>query len=228
MPLDLYSHPLASYCHKVLIALYEAGTPFTQIVVDFSDPGSHARFLDLWPVGKIPVLRDHDRDRTIPESSIIIEYLDRHHPGAQPMLPADPDARLTARLWDRFFDLHVHEQMQKIVADTFRPDGGHDPVGVAEARDRLAKAYAMLETRMADTRWAAGDAFSIADCAATPALFYAGIIEPFGDRPALRAYFDRLVDRPSVRRVLVEARPFFQHFPFVDRMPDRFLTLADA
>jgi glutathione S-transferase len=229
MSLRLYSHPLASFCHKVLIALYESGTPFEAVMVDHANPGDHARLLDLWPVGKMPVLHDSARDRTIPESSIIVEYLDLYEPGPASLLPADPDTRLDARLWDRFFDLHIHDPMQRIVLDRIRPKDQRDPVAVTAAEERLTLAYAMVENRMASRTWVVGDAFSIADCAAAPALFYAGIIHPFGlDQPALRNYFERLVARPSFHRVLVEAQPWFKNFPFHDRMPARFLTMADA
>ncbi|MBR0647547.1 glutathione S-transferase family protein [Plastoroseomonas hellenica] len=225
MALVLYLHPLASFCQKVLIALHENGTAFEPRLVDLMDAGDSARFLDIWPLGKIPILRDEARDRTIPETTIIIEYLEQHHPGARPLLPEDPAARLEARLWDRFHDLHVQAPMQKIVTDRLRPEDEQDRRGVAEARATLRTAYAMLERRMADRRWAASDGFSLADCAAAPALFYAGIVEPFPPaHPHLAAYFDRLVERPSVRRVIEGARPYFPMFPFATMIPARFLA----
>ena len=229
MALELYYHPLASFCQKVLIALYEAGTAFAACRVDLGDPGDRARLHTLWPVGKMPVLRDGARDDVIAETSIIIEYLDQHYAGPAPMLPADPAICLQARLWDRFFDLYVQDPMQKIVADTFRPVAQRDVLGVAEAEAGLVKAYVILDKHMADKSWAAGGDFSIADCSAAPALFYAGIVVPFAaDQVALRAYFERLMDRPSIRRTLVEAQPYFKMFPFRDRMPERFLTLSQA
>lgn len=225
MALTLHSHPLASFCHKVLIALYEAGTEFEPVLVDFANPDAHARFLDLWPVGKMPVLRDSARNETIPESSIIIEYLDQHYPGQHLMLPPDPAQCLQARLWDRFFDLHVHDPMQRIVSNELRPDHSKDPTGVAEAKDRLMIACKMIERHMMAKTWAAGDSFSIADCAAAPALFYANCIVPFDpDQTALLAYFERLVARPSVKRVLSEAQPYFRYFPFHASVPHRFLA----
>jgi glutathione S-transferase len=225
MSLVLYFHPLASFCHKVLIALYENETLFTGHVVDLMDGKASAEFLGLWPVGKIPVLRDEGLDRTIPETTIIIEYLDKHYPGAQPLLPTDEAACLDARLWDRFFDLYVQAPMQKIVTDRLRADGEQDPLGVTEATAGLRTAYDMIERRMVDRTWAAGEAFSIADCAAAPALFYAGIAAPFPNGHAnLAAYFERLVARPSFQRVISEARPYFQYFPLRDRMPARFLS----
>jgi len=224
MSLTLYYHPLASFCHKVLIALYENETPFTAEIVDLGNAEASARFLDLWPVGKIPVLRDDRLDRTLPETTIIIEHLDRHYPGARTLLPRDEAERLDARLWDRFFDLHVQVPMQKVVTDRLRSDGEHDPRGMADARDSLATAYGMLERRMADRTWAAGETFGLADCAAAPALFYAGIIVPFSDtHPHVAAYFERLVARPSFARVLDEARPWFRYFPYREAMPARFL-----
>lgn len=229
MTLTLFYHPLASFCQKVQIALYEAGTAFDAKIVDLADPGDHARFLDLWPIGKMPVLHDDERDETVPETSIIIEYLDRHFPGAKPMLPVDPDTRLKARLWDRFFDLYVQDPMQKIVFDTFRPEDQKDPAGIADAERRLTVAYDMIEKHMSGRTWVAGKGFSMADCAAAPALFFAGIIVPFQfNQSALRAYFERLLERPSFRSVLIEAQPYFDNFPFRDRMPDRFLTMTDA
>jgi glutathione S-transferase len=126
MTLVLYFHPLSSFCQKALIALCENGTPFEPRIVDLSDEASRAAFLRLWPIGKFPVLRDEARDRLIPESSVIIEYLDQHYPGPAPLVPADPDLALKTRLADRFYDLYVHEPMQKIVGDRLRPAGERD------------------------------------------------------------------------------------------------------
>src|SRR6185295_8338460 len=181
MALTLYYHPLASFCHKVLIALYESGTPFTARIVNLMDGTERAGYLELWPVGKIPVLRDDRRDRTIPETSIMIEYLDQLYPGAQPLFPRGEAERLDARLWDRFYDCYVQVPMSKIVTDRLRAEGERDTRGVADARAALATAYGMIERQMASRTWAIGDTFSIADCAAAPALFYAGIVVPLAE-----------------------------------------------
>lgn len=222
--LVLYYHPLASFCHKVLVALYETGTPFEGKIVDLADPASSAEMLSFWPVGKIPVLRDRQREVTVPETSIIIEYLGRHHPGRLALVPQDPEAALAARLWDRFFDLHVNAPMQKIVTDRLRPAGQADPVGVEDAQAALARAYVLLDAQVRARIWATGDAFTLADCAAAPALFYADIVAPFSSaHPHIAAYFERLLARPSVARTLAEARPYFPLFPLRDRIPARFL-----
>ncbi len=225
MSLTLYSHPLASFCHKVLIALYENGTAFRSETVDLGDPGSAAAHMERWPVGKIPVLHDVEAKRVIPETSIIIEYLQETHPGPVILLPSDSAARLETRLWDRFFDLYVNVPMGKIVTDRIRPRGTSDAFGIAEARATLDTAYAMIEGRMSARDWATGKDFTMADCAAAPALFYAAIVHPFGsDRRHLTRYRDRLLERPSVKRVVAEARPYFWMFPYRDAMPEHYLT----
>jgi glutathione S-transferase len=225
MALTLYQHPLASFCHKVLIALYENDTPFTAFTVDLADPDSSAPLLARWPVGKIPVLEDAARGEVVAETSIIIEYLDRHHPGPVALLPAGADAARTVRLWDRFFDLYVQGPMQKVVIDRLRPPGRNDPQGVEEAMATLGVAYGMLETQLGDAGWATGSAFNMADCAAAPALFYAQTVRPFAQEyPRIAAYFERLLGRPSFQRVLREARPYFANFPLRDALEPRFLS----
>ena len=224
MSLTFYYHPLASFCWKVQIALYENHTPFSGEIVNLGDKQSSARFLDLWPVGKMPVLRDEARDRTVPETTIIVEYLDRYYPGTQKLLPEDETLRLDARLWDRFFDLYVQQPMQRIVAQQLRPESDRDPLAVPESTATLQMAYGMLERQMATRTWAVGEQFSLADCAAFPGLFYADTLVSFTKtHPNAAAYFERLVQRPSVQRVLDEARPYFKYYPFKEALPARFL-----
>lgn len=224
MSLKLYSHPLASYCHKVLIALYENGTPFTALRVDLGDPQARADFVALWPTGKMPVLRDDRSGRVVPESSIIIEYLDEHYPGSQPLLPRNPEARLDVRQWDRLFDHYVMEPMQMQVAQALRPEERRDQLAIAQAKATLDMAYELVDRQLAHKEWATGNAFSMADCAAAPALFYASIVQPFPkSRRDLTQYFERLMARPSVSRVLKEAQPYFDLFPMKHAIPARFL-----
>jgi glutathione S-transferase len=221
MPLKLHSHPLSSYCWKVLIALHENGAPFEAPTLDLGDPVAHAAFVALWPTAKIPLLEDDGR--IVPETSIQIEYLDSHYPGKIALLPAQAEVLLEVRLWDRLFDLYVMKPMQDYVAQLLRPEEERDAAASARSRSDLTVAYGMVEDRIGGRTWAAGEDFSMADCAAAPALFYAAIVQPFpDDSPRLSAYFERLMARPSVARVIVEARPFFQYFPLRDAMPDRF------
>jgi glutathione S-transferase len=211
MALTLYLHPLSSYCHKALIALYENGTPFTPLVVDLGDPESSAAFKKVWPIGKFPVLADGER--VVPESTTIIEYLGVHHPGPVQLVPAETAAEV--RAIDRFYDLHVHTPMQKIIGDRIRPADKKDPYGATQARAALDVALGLAEQPMASRRWAAGDAFTMADCAAAPPLFYCDLaVAPLAPRyPALAAYLGRLKERPSYARVLKEAEPYMHMLP---------------
>ncbi|EMJ90090.1 glutathione S-transferase, C-terminal domain protein [Leptospira meyeri serovar Semaranga str. Veldrot Semarang 173] len=220
----LFFHPLASFCHKVLIALYENGTEFEARLVDLLEEESSAELFAYWPVGKIPILRDRVREKTIPETSIIIEYLDELYPGKERLIPKEHTSALETRLWDRFFDLYVSEPMQKIVIDRLRPIGQRDQLGVEQAYQRLPIAYGMLETQLNSRRFIAGESFTMADCSAVPALFYTDTILSFRNTyPKLEAYFERLLERPSVKRTIDEAEPYFHMYPLFDKIPKRFL-----
>ena len=214
MSLKLYFHPLSSFCQKALIALYENDTAFEPHIVDLGTEPSRSDFLKIWPIGKFPVLRDDAKDRTIPESTIIIEYLAQHYPGRTQLIPTDPELALQARMLDRFFDFNVHIQMQKIVGDRLRPAGQKDPFGVEQARQMMQTAYGIIEKDMATKTWAMGEAFSLADCAAAPALYYANLVAPFGEsHKNIARYFERLMARPSFNRAVKEAEPYRGLFP---------------
>jgi glutathione S-transferase len=214
MSLKLYYHPLSSYCHKALIALYENTVPFEPVFLNLGDEKASDLLRSLWPITKFPVLRDETRQQTIAEATVIIEYLDAYAPGATRFVPRDVDGAWQARMWDRFFDLYLHEQMQKIVGDCLRPAGENDPFGVKQAKARIEQAYGIIDKEMAGKTWWLGDNYSLVDCAASPSLFYANTAMPFD--PSLRnlwGYFERLMMRPSYARVLKEAEPYFNMFP---------------
>ena len=212
MSLTLYFHPLSSFCQKTLIALYENDTPFTPQIVNLMDPKESADFKAMWPVRKFPVLRDGDR--MIPESSIIIEYLAQHYPGKSELLPRNPDLALRTRLQDRVLDLHLHLQMQTVMGDRLRPADKKDPFGVENAKTMMQTSLDMIEKDMATKTWAMGEVFTLADCAAAPALFYTNMIIPLaGAYKNTANYLDRLMQRPSYARVLEEAKPYLQMVP---------------
>lgn len=219
MSLALYGHPFSSYTQKVLIALYENDTPFAFRSLDQAMPENLAEWKRRWPLKQFPLLVDGDLD--IAESSIIIEHLQLAHPGPLPLLPADPRAALEVRFLDRFFDLHVMNPMQDVVAAALTGDAAIREEGMEKGRKLLERAYAWLETRLEGTSaWAAGEAFTLADCAAAPSLFYADWTHPIAATyPGLRAYRARLLERPSFARAVDEARPFRSYFPL--GAPDR-------
>lgn len=219
MSLTLYYHPLSSFCHKVLIALYEHGIDFDRRIIDLASEADRAELQALWPLCKFPVIRDHARKRDLPESTIIIEYLDRVYPGQGRLIPDDGDTALDVRLWDRFFDHYLQGPLQHIVGDHLRGAQGD----LTQERSMLMTAYGMLDHRMASRIWVAGAEFSLADCAAAPALFYTSTLLPFpDDYRHLSAYFERLMQRPSVQQVIDEARPYFSLYPFEEAIPKRF------
>jgi glutathione S-transferase len=214
MTLKLYYHPLSSFCHKVLVALYENATPFEPVMVDFFNEESAAQFKALWPIGKIPVLRDEKRDRTVPETSIIIEYLAQHYPGRVNLVSNDPDMARQIRLCDRFYDLYVNVPLQKVVVDRLRPEGKADQFVVEEAKNVLKTAYDMIDKDMAGKTWIMGEDFTMADCAAAGALFYAKSQVPMpATHKNAAAYLKRLLARPSYARVMKEAEPYFKMIP---------------
>jgi glutathione S-transferase len=218
MALVLYGHPFSSYTQKVLIALYENATPFEFRCIGPDTPEHVTEWLRRWPLAKFPLLLDGDRQ--LVETSIILEYLDRVHPGPVRLLPVDPIDALDVRFLDRFFDLHVMDAMQVAVASKLGRLPMKSDDGLALARERLDRAYAWLEGQLAGRTWAAGADFTLADCAAAPSLFYADWTHPIAEtHPTLRAYRARLLARPSFARAVDEARPYRPLFPL--GAPDR-------
>jgi len=213
--LTLWYHPLSSFCWKALIALYEADVAFTPRMVNLGDPADRAAFAAVWPLAKFPVLEDQASGAVTPESSIIVEWLATHHASVRSLVPEDPEAALKVRLLDRLIDSYIHLPLQRVVAERMRPAEAKDPHGAAQDRALIAQGYDLVAPMLGDW-WAMGEAFTLADCAALPALHYADYAVSLDGSPSLRAYLDRLKARPSVARVLAEAEPYFQYFPLKD------------
>jgi glutathione S-transferase len=216
MTLVLHAHPFSSYSQKVLIALYENDTPFTSRLL--ADADSFAELAKLWPLRLMPVLTDGDE--VVREASIIVEHLMLRHPGPVRLIPQDPSAALKVRFLDRVFDNYVMGPMQRVVFDALRGAGERDPRGVADAKARLDQSYEWLDSELKGRTWAAGEAFTLADCAAAPSLFYADWVHPIAEKfGTVRAYRARLLKRPSFARAVEEARPYRAFFP--PGAPDR-------
>ena len=218
MSLALYGHPFSSYTQKVLVALYENGTPFEFRCLGPDTPQHAAEWLRRWPLRKFPLLVDGERN--VVETSVIVEYLQLVHPGPVRLLPADPMPALEVRFLDRFFDLHVMSPVQHAVNGALTGDPVKRQEALAFAEEKLELAYAWLEGQLAGRTWAAGADFTLADCAAAPSLFYADWTHPISASFALlRSYRARLLARPSFARAVDEARPFRPLFPL--GAPDR-------
>jgi glutathione S-transferase len=218
MSLQLFGHPFSSYTMKALIALYENETPFDFRILGPDQPENSAELARRWPIARFPLLVDGET--TVFETSAIIEHLAAFHAGSMPLIPADAKAAVPIRMLDRVFDSHVMSPMQVIVSDARRPEEARDSYGVSQARTSLDTIYAWLDHTLAGRQWAAGDAFTLADVAAAPALFYADWAHPIGaDRTTLKAYRARLLARPSFARCIDDARPYRPFFPL--GAPDR-------
>ncbi|HET6536042.1 MAG TPA: glutathione S-transferase family protein [Sphingomicrobium sp.] len=216
MTLQVFGHPFSSYTQKVLIPLWADNTPFDYRMVAPDHPENGEELKRHSPFGQFPLLIDGDT--AVFESTPIIEYLQACHPGRNCWIPeGEPGRRV--RFLDRFFDLHVMNNMQAVVGEALRPEESRDPYGVTKARERLHVAYDWLEGQIGE-EWAAGDAFTLADCSAAPSLFYADWVEEIGGtRPRLKAYRARLLAHPVVARAVDEGRPYRSYFPL--GAPDR-------
>ena len=227
MALTLHYHPLSSYCHKLLIAVDELGIEADKRLVNLGDPAERAAFVALWPTGKMPLLVDDGR--VVPETSIAIEYLQRHAQPGRRLIPDEADAALDVRLWDRLFDLYVMTPMQAHTSDLLRPEADRDPINVAEAKAKLLMAYGLIDRQLAGRTWVTGEAFTMADCAAAPSLFYAvTYVAPPPEHRHLAAYVERLLARPSVARTIEQAKPFFKYYPGRAGLAKRFYDPATA
>lgn len=215
--LQLFGHPFSSYTQKVLIALWINGTPFEFRMLDGEHAANLAEFKRRWSIGQFPLLVDGET--SVPESTCIIDYLQATHPGPVTLIP-DGQAGRQVRFMDRFFDLRIMERLGTVVGNALRPEADRDPYGVEQSLEKLRAAYDWLEANLPDAPWAAGETFTMADCAAAPFLFYADWVEEIGDaRPRLKAYRQRLLAHPAVARAVDGGRPYRSFFPL--GAPDR-------
>jgi glutathione S-transferase len=218
----LHAHPLSSCCQKVLIAARVLGVALDERMVNLGDPGDREMLQAISPAGKMPVLVDHGR--AVAETSIIIEYLQQLAAGAR-LIPADADAALAVRFWDRFSDFYVMTPMQALTAERLKPESGRSEDVAQAARSRLLESYAAMNRQLEDRTWLAGEGFSMADCAAAPALFYAVAYVPIpGNAVHLLDYLERLMAHPAVAAVVDAARPWFKYFPGRAGLSARFYT----
>jgi glutathione S-transferase len=207
--MKFYYSPISTYSQKTLMALYEKGATFEPVIVKLGDRAARAEYEKVNPMGKVPLLHVVEKDDwKVPESSIIIEYIDRHCPGGTKLIPDDPDKARQTRFYDRLYDLYVIELADKILFDGWRPEDKRDPYGVEQAHTRLDRFLAIADGNMAKKTWALGDTFTMADCTAAAALTFARRLHPFDDRKALVAYLGRLSERPSYQKVMQEAETY--------------------
>lgn len=210
--MKLYYHPLSGYSQKVLIALYEKDIPFDRDIVELMNPEAKAAYMqDVYPIGKVPLLIADD-SRKIPESSIIIEYLENNYDSGTRLIPDDKQLARQVRFHDRVSDLYLQNQIGTIFFDSMKPEDQQNPEAVQQARNTIDTVYGYLEKHLANGEWLVDNQFSMADCSLVPALNYARITHPYEGRQNIEAYWERLRERPSVKRVLDEAAPHMEAF----------------
>jgi glutathione S-transferase len=209
--MKLYYAPLSTYCMKALIALYEKNVAFTPQFVNPMDDDAWDAYREIWPIGKIPLL-ELDDGRFLPEATIIVEFVDRLSDEGPKLVPEDPEAALEVRLQDRLMDHYLNDQVATLLFEQRKPEAEQDRVLLERSGGRLEAMYGVMASNLEHRRWVAGDDFSLADCAAAPALFYAPHVRPFDKYSAIMDYWDRLSARPAVVRVAEEARPMAERF----------------
>ncbi|MCG2634749.1 MAG: glutathione S-transferase family protein [Gammaproteobacteria bacterium] len=202
--MKLYYNPMSSFSQKVLIAFKEKGATFEPEVVNLMDPDSRAALAAIYPLCRIPLLV-RDDGRLIPESGIIIEYLDSAFPRGQQLLPSDPELARQVRCTERMNDAYLNTPVRDILVQGMQPEGDRDQAVIERSSQTLNVMYDFMDQQFADSNWCNGAEFSMSDCACLPALFYAQMVYPFADRPNITAYYQRACERPSWAAVKADA-----------------------
>jgi len=201
--MKLYTVPLSNFGNKSVIVAYEKGLKL-EVVPPPGDTKS-PEYLAINPLGKIPALQVNGM--VISESEVINEYLEDKFP-SPPLLPKEPEARACVRGFTRHHDLYLDPPMRALFFQ-MDPKTRNAEV-VKQSLAELDKQLDYLESRIGSP-WAAGQSFTLADCALAPSIWYVGKIapafgagDPFLKRPKLKAWFERVQQRPSVKRALEE------------------------
>jgi glutathione S-transferase len=207
--MKLYYNPLSTYSQKALIALYEKGIDFTPEFVDLASQEARAAFQKVNALGKVPFLLADDGWQ-VPESTSIIEYLDEEFPDSPPLIPrSGRGAARQVRFMDRLTDLYFNDPVVDLLFQQigFRP---RDDEKAERSRRYVQLTYSHWDKRLASQPWLCGAAFTMADCAAIPCLYYAQTVAPFGSYANISAYWQRALSRPSYKRVLAEFEPIWK------------------
>ncbi len=207
--MDLYFAYLSTYSQKVLLALYEKDIPFTPHLVDLSSEQDRAEYHKLYPFGKVPLLVRED-GRLIPESTIIVEYLETAFPQAPVLIPKDPEEARKARFMDRMCDLYLNDPVVSLIFESWKPEEQRDSEMMAKASEKIGIMYRYMEDQLAQTEFLAGDTFTMADCAAMPVLFYANSFAPFGGFDHIHRYWESVSQRPAFLKLKQEAEPYIK------------------
>ena len=212
--MDLYYFPLSTYSQKVLIALKEKGLSAKLNIINMFNPEEKSAYInDVYPLGKIPLLVRED-GWMIPESSIIVEYLDTHFDSGTQLIPADKELSRQTRFYDRVSDLYFNDAITTLLFQARREEADRIPEKIEAATFNLNCTYGYFNDILGKQTWLMGDNFSMADCAAIPALYYAQESAPFDEFENIVRYWQQAQERPSYKEVLEEAQPYLKDFGF--------------
>lgn len=203
--MELYFSYPSPYCQKVLIALYEKKIAFVGKLVNLMDAADKAEYQSVYPLGKVPLLVTDD-NKVVPESSIIIEYLDQVQPIPH-LLPLDLDHARSVRLWDRMADQYLCAPVMNMLLESRKPTAEQNAADIERWSRTLGTMYRMMDDQLGRYPYLAGMEFSMADCAALPALYYSSQFASLKSFSRLSAYFENLMLRASVMRVVDDAAP---------------------
>lgn len=216
--MKFYHHPISTYSLKAHAALLEKEIEFEAIIVNLGDASAHEEYRQIYPLGKVPVLEQAD-GHLIPESTIIIEYLNDRYTEGQRLIPEDPELARQVRLHDRQFDLYLNDPRVSLIFENMKPKEKRDEKRIAKWARYIELSHQQLGEAIADKEWIVGEEFTMADLAAAAGLMYAQTAMPFDDYPAVGAYWERLQKRPSIAKVLEETWPAFERFKQASQAP---------
>lgn len=206
--MELYFSYPSPYCQKVLIALYEKKIAFVGKLVNLADPADKAEYQAIYPLGKVPLLCTDD-NKLVPESSIIIEFLDQVEP-AHRLIPLETDHARNVRLWDRLADQYLCASVMNMLMESRKPTAQQNAADIERWSRTLGTMYRMIDDQLARFPYLAGMEFSMADCAALPGLYYSSQFASLKGFPRLSSYFESLMLRASVMRVVDDAAPYIK------------------
>jgi glutathione S-transferase len=206
--LTLCGFPVSNYYNKVKLALLEKNVPFVEenVKTGLTDEA----VLSASPLAKIPFIRTPQGN--LCESEAIVEYIEAAYPNP-PLLPADPFAAAKVRELCIYIDLHIELVARELYYAAFS-GGTLSDDNRARIRKQLEKGITAAKRLLKFAPYAAGDTFTLADCAAFASLPLVGMATKaiYGEDLLLaggvdyKAYIKFIGERPSAQKVLADRK----------------------
>ena len=203
--MKLYSANLSNFASKCRLAIYEKGAPVEMVPIPGGDLKS-PDYLKIYPLGKTPALQVDGQ--IIGESEVINEYFEEKFP-EKPLLPKDAESRARSRGISRFHDLYLEPPLRALFPQVSAKE--KDPALITEKLTDLKTRLDQLEGMLSAGPYALGAAFTLADCALVPTMFFMNLMlpmlgapSPTDGHPKLAAWWAKVQERPTVQKVLSE------------------------